>query len=177
VFFGINTAQNFTSMGEVDPQQLAWLRETLERYRDRYVIAFMHHPAIPFDPMLESNPELAIYVLKNHKEVRDILAANSCVKLVVSGHNHTRRCKTLSGLHFVGCPSINSWPNMYTQFQISPGKILFNYRQIRDQAKVQEASAGIIHPDSTWLKGFNDGAQVAAYFSAKPDISQLVPRA
>ncbi|MBI4370961.1 MAG: metallophosphoesterase [Elusimicrobia bacterium] len=176
VFLGLHTARNFTSGGGVDREQLAWLQAELKRFADRYVVVMMHHPAVVFDPVLESVPELSIYYLENHAEVRELLVGHRCVKLALSGHNHTRRHAEIAGLHFVGCPSINSWPNMYAAFQISAKKISFDFHQIRDQAKVREAYAGVVHPESTWLKGFKDGAAVAAYFSAGPAIRELAPR-
>jgi 3',5'-cyclic AMP phosphodiesterase CpdA len=176
VFVGIQTAQKYTSDGRVDPEQLAWLRKELVRCADRYVIAFMHHPAVVFDKLLTELPDMSVYYLRNHEEVRDLLAANPCVKLVVSGHNHTRRHQAIDGLHFVGCPSINSWPNMYAAFRVSAKRIGFEFRQIRDRAMVQEAYAGLIDPESSQLKTFGDSGKVTAYYAAAPANAELTPR-
>jgi 3',5'-cyclic AMP phosphodiesterase CpdA len=175
-FVGLHTARNFTRAGRIKPEQLAWLGAELRKLADRHVIAFMHHPTVIFDPVLASDPELAIYYLENHAEVRDLLVEHRCVKLVVSGHNHTRRHREISGLHFVGCPSINTWPNMYASFKVSTEKLSFDFRQIHDRPKVEEAHAGLVHPESTWLKGFKDGAAVTAYFASEPAASEFQTR-
>lgn len=176
-FVGLNTPRPFTSSGAIDDAQLRWLRSELALREQRFIIILMHHPAIVFDSVLTTHPDLSIYYLENHEQVRDVLLKSRGVKLVLSGHNHTRRHREIEGLHFVGCPSINSWPNMYTSFAVSESKISFEFRQISERAKVEEARAGLIHPESTWLKGFKDTASLTAYFSATPASRPLTPRA
>lgn len=176
VFIGLNTAQNFASSGRVDPEQLAWLDSSLSIYADRSVIVFMHHPAVIFDPVLTSDPDLSIFYLENHDEVRDLLVRHRCVKLVVSGHNHTRRHKEVSGLHFVGCPSINTWPSMYATFEVSLSRISFDFHPIPDGSSVEQAYAGMVDPRASWLKSFKKTSAVEAYFSAAPAARDLAPR-
>lgn len=176
VFIGINTAQNFTSSGKVDSEQLAWLDLRLSRYSDRHVIAFMHHPAVVFDPVLLSDPDLSIFFLENHDEVRELLVRHRCVKLTISGHNHTRRHKEVDGLHFVGCPSINTWPSMYATFEVSTSRLTFDFHPIPDPSGVEKAYAGMVDPRSSWLTGFKEPSAVEAYFSAAPVARELFPR-
>lgn len=176
VFIGINTAQNFTSSGRVDAEQLTWMDSLLSRYADRHVIVFMHHPAVIFDSVLTSDPELAIFFLENHDEFREVLLRHRCVKLVVSGHNHTRRHKEVAGLHFVGCPSINTWPSMYATFEVSLSRLVFDFHPIPDRASVEKAYAGMVDPRSSWLNGFKEPSTVEAYFLAAPANRELTPR-
>lgn len=173
VLIGLDTSRDFTSAGEIGAEQAAWLRGELRRFADRSVIVFMHHPAVIFDEVLSASAALSIYYLDDHETIRDLLVENRCVKLVVSGHNHTRRHKEIGGLHFVGCPSINSWPNMYASFQVSTAKASFSFHQIGDEAKVREARAGLVHAQSTWLTGFKDGGEVASYFASEPAVREL----
>lgn len=173
VFVGLDSSREFTSRGAVGPGQLAWLRTELARFADRQVIVFMHHPAIVFDPVLRTRPELAVYYLENHEEVRGILVENRCVKLAVSGHNHTSRHERIGGLHFVGVPSINSWPNMYASFLIRDGEASVAFHQIRDRASVERARAGLLHRESPMLKAFPSPAALSAYFSARPALRGL----
>lgn len=173
VFVGLDSSREFSSHGAVDPEQLAWLRAELGRFADRQVIVFIHHPAIVFDPVLRERAELAVYYLENHEEVREILVANRCVKLAISGHNHTSRHERIGGLHFVGVPSINSWPNMYASFEIRDGEASVAFHQIRDQALVERARAGLFHHGSPMLKAFQSPAALSAYFSARPSLGGL----
>lgn len=173
VFIGLDSSREFSSRGAVDPEQLAWLRAELGRFADRRVIVFMHHPAVVFDPVLRTRPELAVYYLENHAEVREILVENRCVKLAISGHNHTARHERVGGLHFVGVPSINSWPNMYASFRILDGEASVAFHQIRDQALVERARAGLLHAESPMLKAFAGPAALSAYFAGKPAASAL----
>lgn len=174
VLIGIDTAQDLTSHGRVDPEQLGWLDALLSGYRDRRVIAFMHHPAVIFDDVLTTDPDLSIFFLENHDEVRELLVRHRCVKLVVSGHNHTRRHKEVSGLHFVGCPSISTWPAMYTSFALSGERVSFDYHEIPDRASARSAYDGMLDPRASWLKGFKSAAAVEAYFSAAP-VGRALP--
>lgn len=173
VLIGLDTSRDFTSAGGVDAEQAAWLRDELARFADRSVIVFMHHPAVIFDEVLRANAALGIYYLDGHEAIRDLLVEHRCVKLVVSGHNHTRRHQEIEGLHFVGCPSINSWPNMHAFFEIAAGRASFSFHQIGDQAKVREAHAGLVHAESTWRTGFKSGEDVTAYFASEPSVREL----
>lgn len=168
VFVGLDSTREFSNGGAVGAEQLAWLRAEFARFADRQVIVFSHHPAVVFDPVLLTRPELASYYLENHEEVREILVANRCVKLAISGHNHTRRHERLGGLHFVGVPSINSWPNMYASFEIRDGEASAAFHQIRDQALIEKARAGLLDAGSPMLKSFAGPAALAAYFADKP---------
>jgi len=172
-FVGLDSSREFTSCGGVGPEQLAWLRSELKRFAGRQVIILMHHPAVVFDQVLRSHPELAVYYLENHEEVRDVLVENRCVKLAISGHNHTRRHEEIEGLHFVGVPSINSWPNMYASFELSEGRAAVAFHRIRDRAKVEEAYAGLVHPESPMLKAFKNPAELSTYFSTAPSVGKL----
>lgn len=173
VLIGLDTSRDFTSAGGVGAEQESWLRSELARFADRSVIVFMHHPAVIFDEVLSANTALAIYYLDDHEAIRDLLVAHRCVKLVVSGHNHTRRHKEIGGLHFVGCPSINSWPNMHASFEVSGSRAWFAFHQIGDQAKVREAHAGLVHAESTWRTGFKNGDEVTDYFASEPAVREL----
>lgn len=173
VLVGLDTSRDLTSAGGVGAEQAAWLRAELARFAGRSVIVFMHHPAVIFDPVLSESAALAIYYLEDHEAIRDLLVEHRCVKLVVSGHNHTRRHAEVAGLHFVGCPSINSWPNMHASFEVAAGRASFAFHQIGDQGKVREAHAGLVHAESTWRTGFKSGTELTAYFSGEPAVREL----
>jgi 3',5'-cyclic AMP phosphodiesterase CpdA len=168
VLIGLDTSRDYTSAGMVGPEQSAWLREELGRLTGRRAIVFMHHPAAIFDPIVTESPALSIYRLDDHEEVRELLVGHRGVKLVVSGHNHTRRHAEIGGLHFVGCPSINSWPPMFTVFELSRDRVVFEFVAVGGEREEREAYAGLTHPESTWLTGFPDAAAVADYFARAP---------
>ncbi len=79
--------------GGIDPEQLKWLEEELQKADDskRKVAVFCHYPLLPFEA----------HALWNSEEVLAVLAEYNCVKLYMNGHNHAGNYAFQHGIHFV----------------------------------------------------------------------------
>lgn len=161
---GLDTSCNFTSEGLVDEVQLAWLELVLKRCAQRRLIVFMHHPAVLWEQFYRCVPAFKTYLLNNHQEISTLLCQHRNVKLVVSGHTHTLRHTERKGLHFVNSPSINTWPGIYTRFQLSKSLIKYEHIEALSSADLQCAFEGITHPETTNRQGFATIEDLVNYF-------------
>jgi Icc protein len=69
--------------GELCPARLAWLREQLAAAPERETMLALHHP-----PFLTGIPQYDIINLRNHEQLRDIVAANPQITRILCGHHH-----------------------------------------------------------------------------------------
>jgi predicted phosphodiesterase len=169
---GLDATKEGTHEGYIDQAQKDWLEATLTAIpADRFVIIMIHHPLVVFNTAIldpDKAPVLKIFVTNNHAEIRPILERHKNVHLVISGHNHSSEYALVNGIHYVGTPSINSWPCRYSKFVISHDKISYSHLPISDPAKVQEAYDNIIRADSTWIKFFKTEQDLKNYFLHGP---------
>lgn len=167
--FGLDTTVQTSCDGAVDVRQLEWLARNLRDVADdRYVIILTHHPVIVFDREISDVDELQIFVARNHGAVRQVIESYDQVKVVISGHNHTRRHIQQNGVHYIGCPSINSWPAMYTQFSLNRESLDFRYLPIADQSKNAEIRSKMLADTSPWVHCLGSAEAVAGYFTRGP---------
>jgi 3',5'-cyclic AMP phosphodiesterase CpdA len=169
-FVGLDTSLVGTSGGSIDNAQKKWLENTLDALApDRMVIIFMHHPAVIFDDIISRNEGLHVYFIDNHQEMRVLFEQYKMIKAVISGHTHVCRHLLLNGINYISLPSINTWPNMYTELNISNDKLIFKNIPISDKAKAAEAMNNLFSEGSAWLKCFyNDKEALNAYFMSGP---------
>lgn len=165
-FIGLDTSLVGTSGGSIDDAQKKWLENTLDTLdSDRTAIIFMHHPSVIFDDIIFRNEDLHVYFIDNHQEMRGLFEQYRMIKAVISGHTHVCRHLLLNGINYISLPSINTWPNMYTEFNISKDKLIFKNIPISDKAKAEEAMDNLFSEDSAWLKYFyNDKDALKTYF-------------
>lgn len=169
-FIGLDTSLVGTSGGSIDDIQKDWLKSTLDTIEpDRFVIILMHHPAVIFDDIIFRNEDLHVYFIDNHQEMRELFRQYKTIKTVISGHTHVCRHLLLDGINYISLPSINTWPNMYTEFSVSKDKLVFRNIPIADKAKAEEAMNNLFSEDSAWLKYFyNDKEALKTYFVSCP---------
>ena len=161
-FVGLDSPVEGYSYGEIEEEQKEWLEDTLYAIdADRRVILLSHHPLILFDDEIKNIEGMDVYLLKNHNEIRRIIEKTNKVVLTLSGHNHTCRYLHLNGVDYIGCPSINIWPTMYTKFIIDDYEFLFNYIKIKDFEKTVKSKNRIFNNDSPIVECF--GSSEAAY--------------
>ena len=138
-FIGLDTSINFSSYGEIDEKQIDWLVDNLNDISlERNVIIFMHHPAIIFNEIV-NKPGMDIFLLKNHEEIINIFNSHKNIKLVISGHTHSCGHLKNNDIHYVSCPSIISWPNMYTRFKIEKNRFMFTNIPIKNNEYIKIA--------------------------------------
>lgn len=140
---GLNTSIDGSPKGEVNEEQLAWLKKTLEEIRnDRTVIITAHHPFVVFNPVIldADKKELSIFVNSNHEAVRAVFEQfKSKIKFVITGHTHSSEYMEKNGIHYIGTPSINTWPNRYTRFEIHHNELSWEHIEIENKKLVNEA--------------------------------------
>lgn len=89
------------------PDQVAWLEEDLARTHLPTVV-LVHHPLSEQDfddsRWFSRAPHLAL--VKNRREVRDVLRESGKVRLIVNGHVHRNHFDVVDGLPFVTVQSL-----------------------------------------------------------------------
>jgi 3',5'-cyclic AMP phosphodiesterase CpdA len=105
--------------GEASPASLAWLRNELAACsRARVVIVVTHQLLLPTNKG-DSGPEGAVWMVKNHAAVREVLEKYPNVRMVISGHHHASRVETVNGITYVADPAIVTYPCAFRVFDIS----------------------------------------------------------
>jgi 3',5'-cyclic-AMP phosphodiesterase len=91
----------------IPPDQVAWLEEDLARTHLPTVV-LVHHPLSEQDfddsRWFARAPQLAL--VKNRREVRDVLRESGKVRLIVNGHVHRNHFDVVDGLPFVTVQSL-----------------------------------------------------------------------
>lgn len=172
-FLGLDTSLTFTSFGEIGSRQKGWLIDNLDsiEYSDsinnpngpRHVIILMHHPAVTFHKYAK-NEGMEIYLLRNHLEIIDIFERyKKNIKLVISGHTHTSNHIKKNGIHYVSCPSIASWPNMYTRFRVEKNRFLYQLHSIEQKEWINIARS-LITTNPLALKFIGSRDKIIEYY-------------
>lgn len=166
---GLDTTMERSSSGVINHRQRKWLDETLGEMGDsRRVVILTHHPFFLFDREVETQKDMDIFVLQNHEEIRLLVEKHTCVQLVISGHNHTRRAVQENGVTYIGCPSINSWPAMYSRFSMDHDGFDVAHQEIRDRNKSEENRRSLLADGSPWVEALGSPSAVEAYFFRGP---------
>ena len=164
-FIGLDTSMPGSGHGIIGREQKEWLEHCLSEIdRDSNIIILVHHPFVLFDNEIRDVEEMNIYLLTNHDKIKRIIERYENIILVISGHNHTCRYLCMNGIHYVGCPSINTWPTMFTKFVINKRSITFNNLPIRDNDKRDRARQKLFDDKSSLLKSLGSKEAVYNYF-------------
>ena len=83
----------------IPPQQVKWLRESLEESPFPCVV-FIHHPLYAYVKNDHS------YHVVNHREVRSVLESSKKVLAVLNGHMHEEMFHELNGIHYLAMKSM-----------------------------------------------------------------------
>lgn len=163
---GLDTSQEGTSEGVIDYQQIEWLEKELSLFpRDYFVFVFMHHPTIIFDKIIKDNNDLKMYCLNNHIQMQELFKNNKSIKAVISGHNHVRRYRNKDGIHYIGLPSINTWPNMYSTFSVNSKNLKYQHMFINNDNQLEKAKNKLFSSSSSWSEYFANRSELISYFS------------
>jgi 3',5'-cyclic AMP phosphodiesterase CpdA len=88
--------------GELGPEQLNWLRETLTEPATHGTVVVVHHP-----PVSASTSLLATLELQNPSALLDVCAAAD-VRLILSGHYHHSLATDAAGIPVIVAPGITN---------------------------------------------------------------------
>jgi 3',5'-cyclic AMP phosphodiesterase CpdA len=116
---GFDVTVNGNPYGEASSASLSWLRNELAASaKARIVIVVTHQLLLPTYPG-DSVPEGALWMVKNHGAVRDILEKFPNVRMVISGHHHTSKVETVNNITYVADPAIVTYPCAFRVFNVS----------------------------------------------------------
>ena len=104
-----------TSNGEIDEQQLKWLKNELDKHKKDVVVISTH---VPIDePYKSSNHKML-----NEDEIKDLLNNYSNPIIVLQGHYHCVRAKQKDNIVYITSPSLVTFPNAFRVINIHSNK-------------------------------------------------------
>ncbi len=125
--------------GEAGTSALKWLASELEAGRkNRLVIVVTHQLLLPTNAM-DSRPEGALWMVRNHAAVRVLLEQYPNVRMVISGHHHASRVETVNGITYVADPAIVTYPCAFRVFTVSSDGIHLKNVGLDEQSNVNKA--------------------------------------
>jgi len=122
VLVGLDTAQAGQPGGHVDPEQLAWLDQTLTARADKAVIVLAHHGLMPLHPLDEGSAWRDLLV-DNAEAVREVIERHPNVVLVLTGHHHFAEGRVSGQTVYAASPSVSVWPLAYHLVRLSPQEV------------------------------------------------------
>ena len=104
-----------TSNGEINEEQLKWLKKELDEHKKEVVIICTH---VPIDePYLSSN-----HKMNNESEVKSLIESYSNPIVVLQGHYHCVKAKQKDNIVYITSPSLVTYPNAFRVININSNK-------------------------------------------------------
>ena len=113
-----------TSNGQIDPEQVKWLEEELNKSKKDIVLIFMHIPII--EPFPSEGHRLL-----NAGEVQNLIEKYKNPIAVFQGHYHANKITQHNNVLYVSSPALVSYPNAFRIISIKneKRKVIFDIRQ------------------------------------------------
>ena len=139
------TEKIVTPLGQIDDEQLEWLKGELEKNKDKFVIIALHFPVIePFKSkdhyILEPGRTKLQEIVENYKNVIGVF----------SGHYHAAKLVKIKNRIHNSCPAVIQWPNAFREITITqedPKYLSVNFKwhpvdgqELRDKSKTNSKS-------------------------------------
>ncbi len=105
----INTYSLGNIYGEVDYDEIDFLKTISEENKNKNIMIYMHHNLFP-----TKSPWLDKYITQNYTQISKEISSLTNIKLVVSGHIHQEAVNMIDDTIFISCPS--------TSFHFVPSK-------------------------------------------------------
>ncbi len=134
------TEKLVTPLGQIDDEQLKWLKGELEKNKDKYVIIALHFPVIePFKSkdhfIVEPDRTKLLEIIESHKNILGVF----------SGHYHAAKLVKIKNRIHNSCPAVIQWPNAFREITITqedPKYLSVNFKwhpvngqELRDKSK------------------------------------------
>lgn len=134
------TEKVVTPLGQIDDEQLKWLKDELEKNKDKYVIIALHFPIIePFKSkdhfIVEPDRTKLLEIVESYKNVLGVF----------SGHYHAAKLIKVKNRIHNSCPAVVQWPNAFREITITqeePKYLSLNFKwhpvngqKLRDKSK------------------------------------------
>jgi len=100
VFLCLDTKQEHTSIGEIAPPCLNWLEAQLNKYTDRPIYIFMHHPPALLHSQFDD------IGLSNRDEFLSLVRGSN-VRHIFAGHVHRRASGVVAGIPFTTMQAVS----------------------------------------------------------------------
>jgi predicted phosphodiesterase len=104
-------------VGRIDPEQMAWLIETLEQTRDELVLVMVHHNVLEHMPDQAADPLGKRYILENAAALLTHLR-RAQVQVVLTGHLHIQNIAQQGNIYDITTGSLVSYPHPYRVMQV-----------------------------------------------------------
>ena len=102
-----------TALGQIDDKQLGWLKNELEKNKDKFVIIALHFPAV------EPYKSVTHYILEPGKtKFLDLINSYKNVVGVFTGHYHAARLFKIKNKIHNSCPAVVQWPNAFREITV-----------------------------------------------------------
>lgn len=123
-----------TANGKLSDEQLRFLDDELNQNQDKVVLIAMHHPSV--EPFVSYD-----HSILNANEINEILVKYTNPIVVISGHYHATKIRTIGNLVFVSTPSMVTYPMAFRHIKITNYKdrVHYNFELIETNLKdIQE---------------------------------------
>lgn len=149
--------------GEASPEGMKWLEGELRASRDRrLVIIATHHLLLP-TTQLDRTPAGALWMVKNHAQVRDLLEGFPNVRMVISGHHHASKVETVNNITYVADPAVVSFPCAFRLFTVTREGIHLRNIGLEERSAVNRARDLLVADPYASLYDPADPRKVLAY--------------
>jgi 3',5'-cyclic AMP phosphodiesterase CpdA len=152
---GLDTSSFNSVKGDVEAEQLQWLKDDLQANKDKFTIIFSHHPLLPPAPYGQGLP-LDQFLLPQAEAIRAILEAHPQVALSVNGHVHVNSQTKANNIWYVSSSSVDVFPCAYKIFHVRADEVSLESKPINFPALVKKARKELV--DSAFVsQGKVDG--------------------
>ena len=104
-----------TSNGEINKEQLNWLKKELDDHKKDVIVLCTHVPIE--EPYSSSN-----HKMNNEEEVKNLLSKYTNPIVVLQGHYHCVRAKQKDNIVYITSPSLVTFPNAFRVININSNK-------------------------------------------------------
>lgn len=139
---GLDTGSPNSSIGELGEEQLNWLKSDLSSNKNKFTIVASHHPLLA-PPPYDGGPPWDEYVLPNGADAREILAMNSDVRMVVSGHLYLNKVQLENNVYHISCAGMDVYPCQFKHFSVTKAGITMQSYGVPFPALVKKANKAL----------------------------------
>jgi Icc protein len=140
---GLDTSLPNSTMGDVSPRQLDWLKQDLAANRKKFIAVFSHHPLLP-PPPYDSGSPWDDYTIPQGAAVREVIGSSPFVHLAVSGHVPIAKVQQERDIWYVSSPSLVTYPCAYRLFRVTPDNVTIQNRVVGFPALVKKARKALL---------------------------------
>ena len=108
------TEKELTSNGQIDDEQLNWLKKELEKNKEKFVIIALHFPLI--EPFKSKSHH---FIEPDRTKLLDLINSYKNVIGVFTGHYHAARLVKIKNKIHNACPAVVQYPCAFREITIS----------------------------------------------------------